>query len=132
MAFFTGTEGRITAGGNNVNVTGWSFDSSQDDLDTTHTGTGGFEDGIDTYKRASGSIDFNFDSAANPHAPTPGIKVGALLALKLYLKNSSGPYYDIPVAKVTGFTVNSKVGSVVNCSAKWKARGTFTEPVTNF
>jgi hypothetical protein len=81
-------------------------------------------------EKLTGSCMFNFNSAQNPHGV--GIYNGASVALKLYLRDPSSQYYDLPIARVKNFAVASKVGPVTTFKFDWTSSGPYTRPTANF
>lgn len=132
MAFFTGDRGIVTAGAITLKVARWTVQPEAELLETTHTGSAGFREYLASLKQLTGEVEFLFDAAANPHASPPNINPGEAVALKLYLRDPAGPFYDIPVAFIRAPRITSRVGAVVTVVFAFQSSGAFTLPVANF
>lgn len=131
--YFVGKDGKATVAGVDVNVEGWSVDPTADEHDVTSTRTAGFGGVITGVKRCKGVLTMSFDAAANPLDNPPALAIGTTVtSVKLYLNGTSNPYWDLPIIKVTGNPMESKVADVTKITINWTADGTFTDPTGNW
>jgi len=127
MAVITGQSGLVKIDLQNLNVLKWSFNPTVGMDETTNTGSAGFYEGIPTIKTATGSFDCKWDSAANPHLDPPGIILGAVVALKLYVGDSTS-FYDIPTAYIVGVPVANDAKAAITFSCNFQVTAGWTDP----
>ncbi len=130
MAFFTGKSGKIEAGiGNVVNVTNWTATTATKLSETTHSGSLGFDTFVFGTRGCAGTIDLNWDVAANPTAAVPNLKDGQTITdLHLYLETGGG-FLDIDAAMISDVAYAVPVDGNVTFSVSFTATGAFTEPI---
>lgn len=128
MPFICGQSGEVTVGVTTINVTGWSATSTQTEIDTTNTASGGYTTQIYCQKSASGTFTAGWDTAAIPTAAAPGLVEGAAIDLHLYI-TSAGDFFDCPIANVQSIEVGSEVDGQITYTVSWKNNGPFAWPV---
>lgn len=127
MAYICGQSGEVTVGPTTMNVTGWTATSTQTELDTTNTASGGYTEQIYCQKSCSGTFTAGWDEAAIPTAAVPGLVEGAAIDLHLYI-TSAGNFLDVPVANVQSIEVTSEVDGQITYTVSWKNNGPFVWP----
>ena len=125
-----GKIGRADVGATTLEITGWSFEPTVEELDSTHTGSAGYGKVEDGVKRATLQISANWDADAHPTADPPNLVVGTKVSnIKLFLGDpADSNYVDIPSAMVTSKPVSSDTGSLVTWQCNLRVDGTWTEP----
>lgn len=88
MAFFNGSSGSVTFGGNAFHVESWSGDFEIELLEVTTTGSNNFKETINGCKSGSGNFKSWFDATTVPIGGTPGFYPGAVGAAILTIGSS--------------------------------------------
>lgn len=139
--YFTGSQGKGTFAGTDVNVIGWDVTVESKTHEVTHSGSLGFEEFIYGNTGATGTVRFNWDAAANPTTDPPNLNPRGMaqsasdktITGKLYLEKGTGPFFDFAKVQITNLHVTSETqGGSVTCEANFKSVGTFTMPSGNF
>ena len=131
-SFFHGNRGSVIVGSTTMCITEWSVTPEAEMIDVTGTCSDGYEELLDSIVKCTGMFKGFWDAAANPTTNPPNLNVGASVALKCYLKNTSSPYWNFPIAKITTFPVTSGVRKGVEYTCNFRSSGTFSPPVGNF
>ena len=132
MAYFTGKSGRLEVAGSAVNVTSWSADTTIDTSETTHSGSGGHKTFVFGTDGCTGTVELNWDAAANPQEGVYLLKRGQTISnFHLYLE-AGGGFLDIDEAIITGVSYATPVDGNVAISVSFTATGNFTEPASNW
>jgi hypothetical protein len=131
--YYTGKLGKVTVNATDINVQGWSVDPTVDEHDVTSTRTGGYGGVIAGIKRLKFTVTLNWDAAANPLDNPPNLGAGSVVStIKLYLNDTTSPFWSIPSAVVTGTPMEVKVNDDVKITINCTADGTFSKPTGNF
>lgn len=128
---FSGNKGKVTCGGVDVHVTGWTAAAEADALDTTHSGGNGYRSNIPGVKRLQARFRGFYDAERPPFGSPPDLNPGSSVSFALYLESASGPQIS-GTGTVTGIVVESVVNAVVNFAATLESNGSFTLPTTAF
>ncbi len=132
MGYFTGKTGEIDASGTTVNVTGWTADTATKLEETTHSGSAGFDTFVFGTRGCTGTMELNWDAAANPTTNPPNLKDGQTIAnLHLYLEAGQG-FLDVDNAMIGSVSYGVPVDGVATFSCSFTATGAFTEPIGNW
>lgn len=113
---YSGVEGNVFAGANDVDTMGWSADLEYNVWDATTTADGGWDDtGLATQK-LSGTFDILYNKDKTPFG-TLGLANGQVVAMKLYINKTD----DVKLTgngKITKLSLkgNLKEGRIVTCS----------------
>jgi hypothetical protein len=131
--YFTGKLGKVTVNATDINVEGWSVEPTVDEHDVTSTRTSGYGAVIPGIKRLKFTLNLKWDAAANPLDNPPNLRAGGTITtVKLYLNDTTSPFWSIPTAIVTGTPMEVKVADDVKITINCTADGTFTAPTGNF
>ena len=132
MAFFTGKSGELDAGGTTVNVTSWTADTTTDLAETSHSGSSGLKTYVVGLRGCTGTVELNFDAAANPTTNPPNLRDGETISnFHLYLEAGQG-FLDIDDAIINSVSYSIPVDGNVAISVSFTATGDFTEPIGNW
>ncbi len=132
MAYFTGKTGELEVAGSTVPVTNWSADTNVDLSETSHSGSGGHKTFVVGLDGCTGTVELNWDAAANPQAAPYLLKRGQTIAnFHLYLEAGEG-FLDIDEAIINGVSYAIPVDGNVAISVSFTATGNFTEPIGNW
>lgn len=122
---FSGIIGIVTAGGTDMDVSGWSADVEQTTFDATTTGDAGWQSVKPAIKKVSGSFDFFFATAKNPYSGASSMFSGVPVALALTTatgKTLSGN------AIVNKLSHKSDVKDGIKMTASFDSDGAWTLP----
>ena len=129
MAFFSAKNAKIRLGATVLTAKSWTATSEADELDVTNFEGGGYTEVIGGVKKLTVQIEIDWDAAANPFdAPrtlTPGSTVATV---KLYLNDTTGPYWDIPILFIRSASNPMEVRQSARLSINGTGSGTFTHP----
>ena len=132
MAYFTGKTGELEVAGSTVNVTSWTADTTVDLAETSHSGSGGHKTFVVGLDGCTGTVELNWDAAANPQAAPYLLKRGQTIAnFHLYLEVGQG-FLDIDEAIINSVSYTDPVDGNVAISVSFTATGDFTEPIGNW
>src|SRR3989304_8295066 len=101
MAFLSGKSGKVVVNGTTLNVRSWAADVACDLQETSHSGASGYKTYVAGLLGLTGTVEMDWDTAANPTTNPPNLNPGETLTnLDLYLDGSS--YLRIASAIVSG------------------------------
>ncbi len=134
MAFYSGSSGKVTVGSTDLNVQQWSIEPTADLDETTHSGSGGYFAAVVAKKKLTGSVQMQWDAAANPTTNPPNLNAGETVALKLYQHSTASAYWNIASAIITSTPIvtKPKEGPVVTFEFRFTAISTWTAPLGNW
>ena len=125
--FKSGKDGKISVGGTDINVTKWSLRLTEESLETTHSGSGGYKDSIGGIKSAEGSFEADWDALAIPTANPPNLVIGVEPAyIRLYVDATK--YYLFTHCRITSMEPSSESKGKVSYSCTFESTGSWTEP----
>lgn len=97
--------------------------------DVTNFEGAGYEDVETGTLGADISITADYDCANNPFDNPPNLQPGQTIStVKLYLNDTTGPYWDFPSVKVLTAPMSAKVKEMLGIQFTMKNKGTFTAP----
>jgi len=132
MAFFSGKSGYLDAGGTTVDVTNWTAETTCDLAETSHSGSSGLKTFVPGLRGCTGTVELNWDAAANPQAAAPGLIEGdTISSFVLYLEAGEGNL-DIDNAIINSVSYSVPVDGIVSISVSWTATGAWTIPAGNW
>jgi len=125
----SGKEGKVTVDTTDLNIRSWTRTETMATEDTTHTGSSGYRESVNTIREAAGTVEADWDADAMPTDDPPNLVTGAEVALYLYVGAvADNKKYTHPVVVVTEVASNSDVRGKVSFSFNWESRGTWTYP----
>lgn len=124
--YINGQSGKVSVGATDIDVESWQANAQAEALDTTTTGSNGWEENITGIKSIEGSFKTFWDTAAVPTAATPGLTPGASATLKLYVGNSNK--FLTGTGRITKVTPENPAKGVVGFSVDFKGTGSWTFP----
>lgn len=131
MAYMSGKSGKVSAGGTDLDVKGWSFDPNCDLQDTSNSGDSGYKTFIAGLLGGTGSIEMDWDAAANPTTNPPNLNPGEEITnMDLYLDSVN--YIRIPTALISGTPVANAVDGKVTFNCNFTASGSWTMAAGNW
>jgi len=129
--FKTGKEGSVSVQATTLNVTGWSGTDEVAELESTHSGSGGFYTTEAGPRKFSGTVNANWQEDQNPHADPPNVVAGQIVAIKLFVgPTADNIFYDFVEARIISVGPTSEVGGIVKYSFNFVNHGTFTIPTS--
>ncbi len=132
MAYYTGKTGELEVAGNPVNVTSWTADTTTDLSETSHSGSAGMKTFVVGLRGCTGTVELNWDAAANPTEAPYNLTDGQTIAnFHLYLEAGQG-FLDIDTAIINSVSYSTPVDGNVTISVSFTATGDFTEPIGNW
>jgi hypothetical protein len=132
MAHLSGKIGKVTVGVTDVAVTGWTFDTEEESLNTTDTADAGYASSIGGIKSGSGTFTANWDDAAQATDNPPNIVPGAEPAkIRLYLGDpGDGKFFDLTSVRITAMNIASPVeGQPISYTCNFVTTGAWVNPV---
>lgn len=119
MAYFSGQSGSVSWNSNTIQVTNWSATAETEILDTTNTGSSGWQNNISGIEKCTATTTFPMLAAGS------GINtVGTSATLTLTLGNSTLNLTGTFRQKSAKFDNPAK--GVVTCTAEWESNSSVT------
>lgn len=132
MAFtpFSAKNAKIRIGSSTFTAKVWEVTPKTNPADTTNFEGGGFGDAIGTILEADISIqDADFDADANPYDNPPNLRpVQVVEDLKLYLNDTTSPFWQFLRALVLETPNIARVREAMKLSCKLYGKGSFSFP----
>lgn len=131
MAFFSAKNAkvRLGAGATVLTAKSWTVTSEADELDTTNFESGGYTEVIGGIKKLTVQIEIDWDSAANPFDSPRSIIPGSTIStVKLYVNDTTGPYWSIPTLFIRSVSNPAEVRQTVRVSINGTGSGSYTLP----
>ena len=125
MAFLSGKDGRADFASNELEITSWTFDMVEEDLDTTHSNSSGYKESVGGIRSGSGTVEANWDGTAEPTDNPPNITVGTTGTLQLYTDGTAN--FSVP-SRISDLSVSSEVAGLVTYSFNYVCIGAWTNP----
>ncbi len=113
----------------------WTVTPKTDKLDTSNSESAGYGDWISGFVYCEFTVEGDADAVLNPYdtAPSPGLQAGAALTnVKLYLNDTTGPYWSFPAAGVLEAPMTGDVKQTLGISVHCEGRGIFVYPTGVF
>ena len=127
MAKLNGTAGRVSVGGEIVEITSWGFNTKEESLETTHSESAGYKASIGGVKSGDGSFEGDWDAAASPHASPPDLTIGTV-PIYIRLHVNAAKYYALTSVRITGMDVKCEVKGKVTYTCTFETTGAWTQP----
>jgi len=131
MAFYSAKNAkvRIGAGATVLTAKSWTVTSEADELDVTNFEGGGYTEVIGGIKKITVQIELDLDGAANPFDSPRSITPGStIVTVKLYLNDTTGPYWSIPTLYIRSCSNPMEVRQSARLSISGTGTGSFVHP----
>ena len=126
--FISGSSGSVTVDATTVNVEEWNCSDTTNEEETTHSGSGGFMEGIPTIRSATGSFKGSWDTTNDIFGDPPALLPSTFVTnLKLNL-TSGGSFYLFPRAFIQTVDITTNARGKIDWTCTFRSDGTFTRP----
>ena len=125
--FLAGKNGNVTVNANNVNIEEWNVSDTTSEEETTHSGSGGFMEGIAAIRSASGSFKGTWDANATPFDSPPALLPSTFVD-NLILNFNGTKKWTFPKAFIQTVDVTNNVRGKIEWTCTFRSDGTFTRP----
>lgn len=135
----SGRTGRVYINGSELCVTSQKWKEVADEEEVTNSCSAGYAQFEYGNRHVEGSIEADWDIAANPFLDPPLLRAGFEYSMKLYIHSDpgttpSGPYLDIGIADPSGYAKFNDIDVTVPAKGKvsysfsFKSSGPYTLP----
>lgn len=131
----SGTDGRVTVNGVNLNTESWEINEHADDIETTSFESVGtdnitYEEGITGKVGADISLEMFWDASLVPTSSPPNLKRGQIIGpIVCFTSKTLNEFYNFPSVRVLRCRPKASAkGGYVGYSVQAKSNGQYTTP----
>ncbi len=122
MSKYSGKDGTVEVGATEYDVTSWEADETQEEVETTDTGSSGRIETLADHSDLKGSFELFYNTSARPVS----LKVGTTLTTLALNADGSEEVLSIATARVTGLNVVSRIKGGIVVRVSWRQTGAWT------